>query len=466
MRTLSSVDLSNEKANLSELLGAIMPKEAVVVRASQSIFDLSRLKMAMAMLGKATKCIFLEATPSVAREWLDKELVPHDATIALRIPLLADPGRFRGNLKDYVGNKLFLDQFMEAKALVKERNVCISVDLDTSELGALGASFYRLYQEGIRVFLLDSREKPSSKKIKQLSDAFEYLQIVGATAAQIYFPFSEFQRSWNLLSKNTFSGLTDVHVDLSNRCTHSCHFCGIYSQDNIDVLKATTGKISVDVKKFMNQELDFEKAKSLLEGLPWTVRGIQFGGAGDPMIHPRALDIIAIARDRGFYTQVLSNMDYIKLEQIDRLHSLGGETSESLRFIVNCSGGTASTYVKTRPKQKDSDFYLLKEKLAKISAMRRAGGGIGVNFTLMCVVTKMNYAEALEMIDLAKEVEALNVWLKPMEIHADWMHKYSLELEDRKKFAKVLRMVFDRADDLGVSLMEREVLEAIVNENG
>src|SRR5690606_31758880 len=132
----------------------------------------------------------------------------------------------------------------------------------------------------------------------QFRDVFEYVKIRGCNYLNIYFPFwKEESREWNIKTQNTFSGLEYVHLDISNRCTHSCTFCGLYGPDAIeDAKRRSGGKLTKEITDLMKMEINSEKCFKIIESLPWSMRLIQFGGYGDPLMHENAVNFMKAAR--------------------------------------------------------------------------------------------------------------------------------------------------------------------------
>ena len=304
---------------------------------------------------------------------------------------------------------------------------------------------------------------PDELKIRELKKCFEYLQIRNFSSIDIHFSFdNEHRMMWKLQSGCFFSGPEEVHMDLSNKCTHSCVFCALYAPDALeDWKKKGGGKIDPKVTSFMSAQLPFEKAAEIIESLPHTTLLIQFGGAGDPMIHPRAIDIITLARERAFRVETLTNMDYCTESDLERLTELGGTFPWDMRFIANVSAATPETYKLTRPRQSEKTFEKVIGSLRKLTELRRKNGNSGVHFTLMCVINRLNYHEAALYVKLAKEIGANDVWFKPLEVHHHLHRGLLPQKEIQADYQRSLKEALEVADDLGVKIHDREMMNSV-----
>lgn len=307
---------------------------------------------------------------------------------------------------------------------------------------------------------------PVESDVEKMKNLFNFLRMRRCNRLHVYFDFTNIHRlSWQLLSMNTFSGLRNVHIDISNRCTHSCVFCGLYSPTVIKELKSKNGgKIPNDVQKLMNMEIDSEKCMDIIFGLPFDVELIQFGGAGDPLMHKNAVDFIAAARKRGFAVEVLSNMEYLTNKDLERLTELGSHDYHSLRFIANVSGGTAETYMLTRPRQSEKVFQKVIKNLKHLHALRKLNNGVGVTITLMCVINRLNLDGIQDVCQLSIEVGAHEVWFKPMELYSELMRPLLPIVNERKKLANELKYALQMLDEKSIKIFDRNCCEKIIQQ--
>jgi MoaA/NifB/PqqE/SkfB family radical SAM enzyme len=330
------------------------------------------------------------------------------------------------------------------------------------DMRILAPTIAHLHEDGMKWVVLNVEGEPDKLRISAFREIFEYLRIRGCTFLNVYFPFWDQRfREWDIKTQNTFSGLYEVHIDISNRCTHSCVFCGLYGPAaNEDIKKDNHGQLGSRIIEFMKMEMDTERCLWIIESLPWSVKVVQFGGAGDPMMHKDALKFIKAVRERGFQVGILTNMEYFEEEDLLELHSYAGRPWE-LHIDANVSAGTPEMYTQTRPRQTEKNFNKVVHNLQRLSELRERDRGVGVYLTLMCVVTMVNYRSLLDVAKLAVRVGVQHLWFKPMELHATFMAPLLPGDNEMHALAQSLKEAVDYAESHGLVVKQRDYFERI-----
>ncbi|MDD4973880.1 MAG: SPASM domain-containing protein [Bacteriovorax sp.] len=304
---------------------------------------------------------------------------------------------------------------------------------------------------------------PDPKRVNIFHEIFESLRIKGFKE-KIYFSFNNPNLDeWNIKTHNSFSGLQTVHIDLSNKCTHSCVFCGIWGPEFIDDMKSrSNGILSEETVNFMNRQMPHQRALEILESLPDTIQTVQFGGSGDPLTHPNWLDIISRWRSRGLIVEVLTNFEYPNHLDLEVLHQLS-KGRKNFSFLINLSAATAETYKAIRPRQSNATFEKVISNIRYSSNLRKQDGH-GISITIINIINSQNFREAVKMIELAHEL-GVGVWLKPLEVHSSIHQKYTIAEEDYPLFLSIMSQALQRADELKVNLVFREFLKTIIEDH-
>lgn len=365
------------------------------------------------------------------------------------------------------GDQDLIEAYRLAKMLLPEdKQLVIEFQLK-DDFRILAPTIAGLYKLEIPWVVLNIEGAPDPERCHKLRDVFNYLKIRSCHRLNVYFPFwSRFSPEWTIKTLNTFSGLETVHIDISNRCTQSCVFCGLYGPDAIEEAKRRAGgQLAKEVSDLMKKEIRPDKCLEIIQSLPWSVRFIQFGGYGDPLMHENAVDFIAAARKRGFKVEMLSNMEYLDDSDIHRLHALGGKDVHALHFTANISGGTAETYIKTRPRQTEKTFQKVVHNLSLLSKLRKENNDNGVFFTVMCVVNKDNCHSLLEIAQLAHKIGASRIWFKAMEVHGEVHWKYLPEKESLASMARSMKAAIEYSESHGIEVFFKSYCEEIIKQN-
>lgn len=341
---------------------------------------------------------------------------------------------------------------------------CLSCPPD--QIHHLGPLISFFNEKGYKEVLLVPPGKRTESAVMAYRDLFEYLRMRSVNQMWIPFDYTTLTANiWNIQTFNGFAGPETVHFDISNKCTHSCIFCGLYADDAIAIYKKADAPTQKHIQSMMKATLDPEKGRQILETLPESVQSLQFGGMGDPMTHPNFVEFIRVARERGIRCEVLSNMDYFTEESIMELSELGSSNKFGLHFIANISGASPEMYLKTRPRQTMKNYDRVMKTLHRLKEEREQNGR-GVFVTMMCVMNNINYVEAPEYVDLAEKVGASRVFLKPLEVHMAEHRRLlpddSIKTDYTRKIAEAVKI----ADRLGLEIMDRETIEKILEMKG
>lgn len=259
---------------------------------------------------------------------------------------------------------------------------------------------------------------------------------------------------------NRNSGPRYIDIDVSNACGHNCVFCGLYNQEAVQKLKseAKQDPSLLDIYKHKISKDDFDW---ILKNIPSTVERVTLGGAGEPFTHPDILYFIQALQDKKINVAIYTHFTLLNKEMIDQLSLLGEKGNpDALEFIVNISGASAETYIKTRPNQKAETYKALLENLRyACDIFNREQKGLGI--TLMTVMNSLNYHEMPQYVALTKSIGAQRLWVKPMEVHGESIKKYLISPEQEFDYALKCKLTLHLAKILGVKLHQSYVLNLI-----
>ncbi len=341
------------------------------------------------------------------------------------------------------------------------------LDCPPGQIHHLGPLIGFFHDANYKEVLLVPPAKRTKTAVLAYQDLFQYLRMRSVTQMWIPFDYCSLDREiWDVQTFNNFAGPHTIHFDISNKCTHSCIFCGLYCDEAIANHKKADERTAKEIRDMMRATLDPVKGREILETLPESVKSIQFGGAGDPMTHPNFVEFIQISRERGIACEVLSNMDYFTEESIKTLSDLGSNLANDLHFIANVSGASLAMYLKTRPRQTIKNYENVVRTLHRLKEERDARDGRGVFVTMMCVLNKVNYSEAVEYVSFAKDVGASRIYMKPLEVHVDQHRSLLPDENDWSDYASKMKSALEKADQLKIDVLDREAMEAIVTVQG
>lgn len=155
-------------------------------------------------------------------------------------------------------------------------------------------------------------------------------------------------------------------------------------------------------------------------------------GGGEPLLHPRLLDMVRLARRSGVVPNLTTNGNHLTVEMAVALKEAGlGQAQISL------NGASEEANAATRPN--------FAQALAAIEACRTANLRFGINFLL----TRSSLPELEAVVCLGQQVGAATVNLlrpKPPTVEGDWLERESPTAADYRRVHRFLRRL-QKGDD-------------------
>lgn len=321
-----------------------------------------------------------------------------------------------------------------------------------------------LVRSSVPAVVLSAASAPSKEWLEILRQTFSNLSLLPDLPYKpvLFYPDTPGFEDWNLLSLNPFAGPREAHIDISNTCTHSCEFCGLYSNQGQAPFQKPDGTgLNDEVKAFMRLKLPREKFDPLMADLSDNLQRVQFGGAGDPLVHPDAYYFLSRVRNRGLKVEILSNFEYPTEENLRTLCELAGDEPDALHIIANVSAGTEATYLKTRPRQTAKTWEKVRRNLKRLSELKAETGAYGLKLTLMCVTYQGNVGDAKAYVDMARELGWGLIWFKPLEVHAPYQYGLLPTKEQQADYAAALYEALQYARSVGIAVYDAHVIEAL-----
>lgn len=208
-----------------------------------------------------------------------------------------------------------------------------------------------------------------------------------------------------ILFKRPLTGPLEVGIDITNRCGIGCITCWFYSPLKKEPIR----------EDWKRQRLSLEVYKKLVDDLKRKdVKKIMLGGDGDPMTHPHIVEMINYAKSKGFYVGIATKGAFFNEKSLRSIFDSGIN-----ELSVSILAATRETYKRMHPTQPAEQFDRIKEHVTLLSKWKREEKKSSPLITLVYVVCNVNYTEAVEMINLAREIGAQKVAYKRMDTIPD-----------------------------------------------
>lgn len=192
--------------------------------------------------------------------------------------------------------------------------------------------------------------------------------------------------------RRAFIGPEQVVIDITNRCNDRCIGCWLYSP--------LLGERSNT--QWLNQEIPFHKAKSLIDDLgDLGTKRIRFTGGGEPFMYPKIMELIEHTKAKGLICCLTTNFSLLTKEKVKDLIKL--EVDE---LAISLWASNEETYRRTHPGVARDTFKRIKENLMILTCEKKDKPFI----TLCNVICNLNYLEIEEMFRFALDTNTDGVY--------------------------------------------------------
>jgi len=185
-------------------------------------------------------------------------------------------------------------------------------------------------------------------------------------------------------------------VATESRCNQRCQFCLWHSKDT----PRPYWPIHLTLK-------DFQRIADILAQKH--LAHIHFCGTGEPLLNNDIFSMIEYARNKKFTTSIMSNASSVMKPHIDRIARSG-----IIRFFTNLDSGFPDQYEDLKQYAKWDTAI---ENLLHLSEAREQEGA-KFKISIYCIAMRSNYTSYRELMKVAHEVGADEVWfsyLQPFE---------------------------------------------------
>jgi len=184
------------------------------------------------------------------------------------------------------------------------------------------------------------------------------------------------------------AGPEHVVIDITNRCNEQCMGCWLYSP----LLKNKPSE------ECLGREINFEKAKELISCLAGLgTRRIRFTGGGEPLMHPKIMQLIEFTKSQGLLCGITTNFSLCNEGRVRDLIRLGVD-----ELAVSLWAADEETYAKTHYRVMPGTFDRIVSNLRVLTREKKDRPFL----TLCNVICSLNYSQVRRMFEFALQVKA------------------------------------------------------------
>jgi MoaA/NifB/PqqE/SkfB family radical SAM enzyme len=189
-----------------------------------------------------------------------------------------------------------------------------------------------------------------------------------------------------------YRGPDCVQIDLTNKCNNNCIACWCNSPLLLD--KATPPEVK-------EQTLDYKVVIRLLDDLArMGTREIYFSGGGEPLMHPKIMEIISYAKSKKLCCHLHTNFTLMDEDKIRTLQKIKLD-----HIVISLWAATGKTYCLTHPNKNADDF----ERIIKLLTFLNSTKEIFPHTRIYNVISNLNYSEFTQMVELGLKTQSDSV---------------------------------------------------------
>ena len=182
-----------------------------------------------------------------------------------------------------------------------------------------------------------------------------------------------------------------VQIGVTEACNYHCLMCPFHNPAvEGEHKEAELPRLSYEI--FVRLLIDLKRMGT---------RALEICGNGEPLMHARAMDMIALARGMGFEVSLATNGALLSEHRARTLVDLGLQ-----RLHVSINAGSEATYGRMHPGTSPGDFQALLNRLRGMADHAEATGQSPVDIEFSAVLTRLNMGEIVDMVEAARLARA------------------------------------------------------------
>ena len=243
-----------------------------------------------------------------------------------------------------------------------------------------------------------------------------------------------------IISRRVLTGPHSVQISIVDACNYRCVMCWEHSSELEGLGADDLARDYHDRRKNGNTVMDFDIYESLVRSLSGMgTREVSFAGIGEPLLHKRIAEAVALAKSLGLRVWITTNGSLLNRDIIKELVDAGLDN-----IGISINAGSRDEYSLVHANQEAGRFDEIVENLTWLREYKRSHNKAAPRVTLSNVVSNLNSHRVVEMMQTAVKTGAANVTYRPIDVFAE-TRKFALGKNEMKS----LTGEFQTAADLG-----------------
>ena len=234
------------------------------------------------------------------------------------------------------------------------------------------------------------------------------------------------------LTGGVFRGPHTFHLDVANACNVNCKYCWFHSP-----LSKNRKDIADFGSEWRQEMVAWDTFAALVDDLAelGTTEDILLSGKGEPLLHPRCLEMVAYIKARGLGTTLFSNGVLVREEARQALVEHGCDL-----LYVSLSSASHPVYEAIHPGHPGQELDEVLDNVRALTELKRSRGRSTPRVMMVDVLCNSNAHEALAFYEQARAIGAEHVRFQLQHVQ-----DYSRELQLRADQVEPLRAAITEA---------------------
>ena len=250
-------------------------------------------------------------------------------------------------------------------------------------------------------------------------------------------PFNqgELLRLLGALTGGVFRGPHTFHLDVANACNVNCKYCWFHSP----LSKNRKDAADFDAE-WRKQMVDWDVFLGIVDDLAalGTHEDVLLSGKGEPLLHPRCLDMVAAIKERGMGVTLFSNGLLLRDAVREGLVTHGADL-----VYVSLSSASHTTYEAIHPGHEGEELDEVRANVRALTELKQQRGSQVPRVMMVDVLCGSNAHEALDFYKMSRDLGAEHVRFQLIHVQ-----DYNRELMLRPEQIGPLREALDQAEEL------------------
>lgn len=252
-----------------------------------------------------------------------------------------------------------------------------------------------------------------------------------------------FLRLLGILCEKAFVGPHTVHIDVTSRCNARCTFCGYHTPLISDRPWNT--------KEWAEKSLDWNIFESMINELSamHTKEDILLTGGGEPLLHPRLIDMVKLIKDKNMHIILFSNGILLKNKTAEQLVDLGLD-----KLYWSIHSASAQTWYAQHPGSSMEAFDTVMSQMRHLLHYRQEKQLKNPVIVYVNVLSAINVHEIMDIVDNAISLGVDELRLQVMHYGNEQTDHMMLQPEHIRFLHEKMPEITERLNKANISLLD------------